>query len=126
MILPAIRPITFCSVRTIAFTAPAGKRASEMPVTTAGGRSAAAIATPAIPSGIPSERAIIVAKPRRTAIRMNTALGSVRDRISGVRVRSMTKERANEATAAIKTSISTISPRISTQRTVVFTSPTAT
>jgi len=57
---------------------------------------------------------------------MNTALGSVRDRISGVRVRSMTKERANEATAAIKTSISTISPRISTQRTVVFTSPTAT
>src|SRR5208337_1292070 len=92
---------------------------------TAGGRSAAATATPATPSGIPFDRASMVANPRRTAITTKTGFAFSRDAISEVTVIWVTNERKKVVTKEIEMIIKRSATRILTQFSTFLELPTA-
>jgi len=67
---PAISPITFSKVRMTALIVSCGTMVTMMPAVTAGGRTAAAMATPASPSEMPFEKETTAARPSMTAMTM--------------------------------------------------------
>ena len=83
--------------------------AIDMPVTTAGGTSAAAIATPTRIPGMSEDIAIPPANPRRIATTRNTGVISVLARISGVISNSVNDDAiaVNPAPIAIITRVKT-------------------
>ena len=86
---PAINPKIFSRVKTREDTALEGYKTREIPVTAAGGRRAAAIATPAILSDMSFDNAKIEANPSNNAIKMYMKLESILASISGVKENSV-------------------------------------